>query len=173
MHWRWPGDILPHRSGLIVVLDGVISRRAERHDVPAIKELTHAAYAHWVDVIGRKPLPMTADYEAAVENHLIQLVCDDAQLIGMIEMCVEPDGLLIENIAVMPGHQGHGLGTTLLRHAEKQATQLGLTRLRLYTNQKFQSNIDFYARFGFEIERTERFMDGWTVYMGKSLKKDS
>ena len=40
-------------------------RRAQQTDVEAIRNLTRAAYAKWVPVIGREPKPMGADYESA------------------------------------------------------------------------------------------------------------
>jgi hypothetical protein len=40
-------------------------RRATPPDAPAVRDLTRAAYAKWVPVLGREPLPMTADYDAA------------------------------------------------------------------------------------------------------------
>ncbi len=116
---------------------------------------------------------MIADYEAALQNHIIELAIEASEMRGLIEMVEKPDCLLIENIAVSPSHQGQGLGSALLRHAEKWAEKLGLQTLRLYTNQKFESNIAFYERFGFWVESTEPFKEGWTVYMRKSLEKDN
>ena len=55
-------------------------RRAGPADAAAIAALTQAAYAKWVPVIGRKPLPMTADYHRAVVEHQIELVENSAQL---------------------------------------------------------------------------------------------
>jgi hypothetical protein len=40
-------------------------RRAAQADVVAIRDLTRAAYAKWVPVIGREPKPIGADYEWA------------------------------------------------------------------------------------------------------------
>ncbi len=150
----------------------LVFRPAEPPDVAQIRNLTRQAYAPWVDVIGREPLPMIADYDAALENHIIDLAVEAGELRGLIEMVEEPGCLLIENIAVSPHYQRRGLGAALLRHAEQSAEKLGLHTLRLYTNQKFQSNIDFYKRNGFSVESTEPFMGGWTVYMRKSLEKD-
>lgn len=144
-------------------------RPAEAGDVSDIQDLTRLAYAPWVGVIGREPLPMSADYAAAVRDHLIELAHREGNLCGLIEMVREPESLLIENLAVAPEQQGRGLGTILLRRADKCAAQLGLPMLRLYTNQAFQSNISFYERFGFAVERTEAFMGGRTVYMRKSV----
>jgi GNAT superfamily N-acetyltransferase len=57
---------------------------------------------------------MTADYDAAVRDHLVDLLELDGQLAALIEMRPEADHLLIINIAVLPTRQGHGYGRALL-----------------------------------------------------------
>jgi len=81
-------------------------RRAVPDDAASVRELTRAAYAKWVEVIGREPRPMTADYDAAVRDHLVDLLYDDGRLVGLIEMRPEADYLLIVNVAVAPTSQG-------------------------------------------------------------------
>ncbi|MEM1200146.1 MAG: GNAT family N-acetyltransferase, partial [Pseudomonadota bacterium] len=93
----------------------------------------------------------------------------DGELCALVQMVVEPDCLLIENLAVSPEHQGKRLGSTLVRHAESQARALGLSTVRLYTNRAFGSNVEFYERHGFRIEREEPFMGGLTIYMRKPV----
>ncbi|MCP5080385.1 MAG: GNAT family N-acetyltransferase [Alphaproteobacteria bacterium] len=149
--------------------DKYVIKRAGPDAASDIRALTRRAYAPWVEVVGREPLPMTADYETAVRDHLIDLAYCDGELCGLVEMVSQPESLLIQNLAVSPDHQGQGLGTLLLHHAEKQAAQLGQSILRLYTNRDFGSNVSFYERSGFKVERTELFMGGWTVYMCKSV----
>ena len=144
-------------------------RRAGPEDVEAIRDLTRRAYAPLVEMVGREPLPMVADYEVAVREHLIDLLHEGEALCALIEMVVEPECLLIENVAVSPEHQGKGLGSSLVRHAEAQALALGMLKVRLYTNQAFASNVALYQRLGYEVDSTEPFMGGWTVYMSKSL----
>jgi GNAT superfamily N-acetyltransferase len=61
---------------------------------------------------------MTADYERAVADHIIDLWEEGGQLLALIEMIPAQDHLLIENIAVRPDQQGKGLGGKLLHHAE-------------------------------------------------------
>ena len=48
-------------------------RRGGINDVRAIRELSRAAYAKWVPLIGREPWPMTADYGRAVAENIIYL----------------------------------------------------------------------------------------------------
>lgn len=145
-------------------------RRASAADAAAVRALARAAYAKWIPVVGREPLPMRADYERAVVEHLVDLMEEDGRLLALIETIVEPDHLLIENVAVDPAHQGRGLGEALLRHADDVARGLGLAEVRLYTNAAFASNVAFYARRGFEeTGRTQAPATGTTVHMRKRL----
>ena len=54
--------------------------QAGEEDAWAIRELTRAAYAKWVPVIGREPKPMMADYAEAVRSHRIDLLYADGEL---------------------------------------------------------------------------------------------
>ena len=144
-------------------------RRATLDDVPAVRDLTRAAYAKWVDVIGREPLPMAADFERVVREHLVDLLVDAGQLVGLVEMVAATDHLLIENVAVAPDQQGRGYGKLLMAHAESTAVALGVGTLRLYTNERFAENIRFYGRLGYGLDRTEPFNGGTVVHMKKSV----
>ena len=144
-------------------------RRALSSDAGRIRELTRSSYARWVPAIGREPLPMRADYDRAVRQHMIDLLFAGAELAGLIETVDRGDHLLIENVAVAPAFQGQGHGHALLGHAERLAASLGLRELRLYTNKQFTGNVDFYRRRGYAVDREEPFMGGFTVYMSKAL----
>ena len=145
-------------------------RRAVPADASAIRELTRAAYAKWVPVIGREPTPMTVDYDARVQNHLIDLLHVEDRLAALIEMVPETDHLLIENVAVLPIFQGRGHGRQLMVHAEMIAVSLGLSKMRLYTNTLFALNVQLYRRLGYQVDQEEPFKGGFTVYMSKPLR---
>jgi ribosomal protein S18 acetylase RimI-like enzyme len=145
-------------------------RRAGPSDADAVRSLTREAYAQWVPLIGREPMPMRADYAKAVREREIDLAYEDGELVALIEMIVHPDQLYIENIAVSPRHQRKGLGRLLLAHAERKARAAGLPRLGLLTNQAFESNVRLYQSVGFRIDRTEPFSGGGvTVHMSRDL----
>src|SRR5437667_10848416 len=93
-------------------------RRAVSTDAAAVRALTRSAYAKWVPLIGREPTPMTADYDRAVAEHIVDLWEEDGLLLALIEVIPAADHLLIENIAVRPDQQGKGLGDRLLLYAE-------------------------------------------------------
>lgn len=145
-------------------------RPARRDDADAIRDLVRAAYAKWVPLIGREPMPMRVDYAVALEEHDFDLLCDGDTLVGLIETEHKPDHLWIENVAVHPDRQGKGLGKKLLKWAEKRAEVAGTGEIRLLTNEAFEANIKLYKKVGYAIDRTEPFhLGGTTVYMSKKI----
>lgn len=145
-------------------------RQAEAADAGAIAALVRAAYARWVPVIGREPMPMRVDYAEALTRHRIDLIEASGVLVGLIETLQHPDHLWIENIAVDPGAQGRGHGRALLAHAETLARAAGCAELRLLTNAAFASNVALYQKCGYSIERSEPFhLGGTTLYLSKTL----
>lgn len=148
----------------------VILRRATAADAAVLRALTRAAYAKWVPLIGREPRPMAADYEAAVQIHRFDVVEEDGEVIALIETVDEGDQLLIENVAVDPDHQGLGHGRRLLALAEEVARELGRPRVRLYTNERFEVNIELYRRLGYVIDEEEELPGGSVaVHMSKAI----
>lgn len=148
-------------------LAGTMIRPARPDDAPAIAALVRRAYAKWVPVIGREPLPMRADYHAALRRHRFDLLLSGAALLGLIETALRPDHLWIENLAVAPEAQGCGHGRLLLGHAEGLAAMAGVGRLSLLTNGAFADNLRFYRGHGYVVDREEEFMGGTTVYLSK------
>lgn len=111
---------------------------------------------------------MTANYEQAVRDHVIDLLEEDGRPIALIEIIPKPSHLLIENIAVLPERHREGIGGVLLKQAETIARPLGVNELRLYTNAKFSTNLSFYARRGFsEFLREPHVAGGEIVHMRK------
>jgi GNAT superfamily N-acetyltransferase len=148
----------------------LLLRRAVAEDAAAVRAVTRAAYAKWVPLIGREPTPMSADYDRAVAEHIIELWEEDRELLALIEVIPTATHLLIENIAVRPDQQGKGIGGKLLLHAEGLARSMGLDEMQLYTNAAFKSNLSFYARRGYQEFRRGMVVEGSvTVYMAKKL----
>ncbi|CDX57770.1 GCN5-related N-acetyltransferase [Mesorhizobium plurifarium] len=144
-------------------------RAAEAADAVAIRDIVRAAYAKWVPVIGREPLPMRADYEKAVAEHPFDLAIAQDRIVGMLETMLADDHLWIENVCVAPDAQGRGIGRLLLQRAEHKAREAGRDELRLLTNGAFEANVSLYRRQGYTVDREEPFMNGTTVYMSKRI----
>jgi GNAT superfamily N-acetyltransferase len=149
----------------------LVFRRADPADAAIVAAITDAAYAKWVPVIGRKPTPMLADYDAAIRDHLVELAYLDDKPVGLIELIPAADHLLLENIAVDPATHGQGIGRRLMQRVEQHAVEMGLPMVRLYTNKAFATNLDFYLRLGYAIEREEPFKEGFTVYFARAVGK--
>jgi ribosomal protein S18 acetylase RimI-like enzyme len=160
-----------HRSPLTgTVRDGL--RRAASADAGLVRDLTRAAYAKWVPILGREPKPMTADYDVAVRDHVVDMLYLHGELAALIEMHPELDHLLIVNVAVSPNHQGKGLGRALLMHAEEFTLSLGLVEMRLYTSIHLTENVKLYERLGYKVDREEEASShlGVFVYMSKRIR---
>ena len=148
-------------------------RRATAADADAVRALVCDAYAPWVPVMKREPLPMTVDYSEAIDRHVIDLHHDDGVLAALIEMEPKPDHLLIVNVAVAPAFQGRGLGRQLLAHAERVAASFGLGEVRLYTNVLMAENVRLYLALGYQVDGEEPFMGGARVHMSKTVSQGS
>jgi ribosomal protein S18 acetylase RimI-like enzyme len=144
-------------------------RRARPEDAPVIAALVNRAYDKYVERIGRKPRPMTADYDAAVASHQMWVMEDGGAVVAALELIPEKDVLLLENIAVDPAYQGTGLGKLLLAFAEDEARRQGYSAIRLYTNAKMTENIAIYTRLGYRKtgRKTRRGFN--VVFMRKRL----
>ena len=144
-------------------------KQAKKEDAEAIRFLTREAYAKWVPLIGREPLPMSVDYDEAVAKHRFDLLLMGGELAALIETVPHDDHLLIENVAVSPCHQGKGLGRKLLDHAERLAVTAGHGEIKFYTNKLFAENLAIYDKLGYQVEREEELMGGVCVHMKKAI----
>ncbi len=142
-------------------------RPAKPSDLPAIHRLNAAAYARYSDRMDHPPAPVTHDYGPEVDAGQVWLAGEPA--IGIIVLIPAADGLLIENVAVLPSAQGSGIGRRLMEFAEEKAAALGLDRLTLYTNVVMTENLAIYARLGYR-ETARRSEHGFSrVFMEKRL----
>jgi N-acetylglutamate synthase-like GNAT family acetyltransferase len=148
---------------------GTSIRRATTADLTKIQRLITDAYTKYVERIGKLPAPMTADYAAALEHSRVWVLeCDNA-IVGALVTDDRTDHLLLETVAVAPGAQGKGYGRLLLERAERDAAELGLTEVRLYTNEAMTENLTFYPRHGYR-ETGRALQDGFRrVYFSKTL----
>lgn len=147
----------------------VTLRQATLADVDAISALTDAAYSKYIPLIGRKPLPMTADYSRMVIENTIWLLYVDDYLAGVLVLEYEPETMLIYSVAIQPEYQKQGLGLRLLAWAEGQALEAGYQTIRLYTNELFTYNINLYLSLGYQETSREPMLNSTLVHMSKKL----
>ena len=132
-------------------------RRAGPEDVDALRAIAAAAYQKYVLRIGQDPAPMTADYAQAVRDQQAWAAIQNGSIAGFAILIPRPGYLLLDNVAVLPAAQGHGIGARLLALAEDHARSLGLSEIRLYTNETMTENLAYYPRHGYtETHRAEQ-----------------
>ena len=145
-------------------------RRADAADVPALQRIASAAYSPYLSRMGgQRPGPLDADYAAAVETSETWVACADGSPVGFLVLVDEGGVLLLDNVAVLPSHHGHGVGRALLELAEDRATACGCTRIRLFTHVTMVENQVLYERIGY-TETHRSTDDGVTrVFYEKEL----
>jgi ribosomal protein S18 acetylase RimI-like enzyme len=143
---------------------------ARPDDADIIRELARQAYRRHVDVIGREPAPMTADYSRIATSGETVLAWRGDDLVGMLVTATAEDSLTIENVAVAADTQGSGLGSELLAQAERLAVAAGVAEIRLFTNEMMVDNVAFYRRRGY-AETHRAVVDGYRrVFFVKGIR---
>lgn len=143
------------------------ARLARLADLPAVREVVDAAYAKYLARMDRPPAPMVRNMRPRIEAGEVWVAGEPVT--ALVCLTATGDSLLVENVAVHPRAQGTGLGRKLMNFAEDEARRLGLSRLRLYTNEVMTENLSIYDHLGYrEIER--RSEGGYRrVFMEKIL----
>jgi GNAT superfamily N-acetyltransferase len=137
-----------------------------------MRQIAATAYAKYLPRMNRAPAPVDADYRRHIDQHECWVAELDGAIAGYLVLIVMPDHLLLDNVAVSPGHQHTGLGALLLGLADDRALALGRDEVRLYTNEVMTENLIYYARHGY-VETHREPTDGYRrVFFAKRLGAD-
>src|ERR1700742_2967613 len=147
----------------------VSPRLATEADLAPIEALVFSAYEKYVALIGRKPMPMLANYRVALAEHQLWVCEREGSLVAVLELIPGAGHLLIENVAVNPVFQRCGLGRTLVAFAEGEARRQGFSEVRLYTNELFAGNVALYSRLGYRETHREAFKGANVIHMAKAI----
>jgi len=144
-------------------------RTGKLSDASAMKSCVEAAYQHYIPRIGKPPGPMLNDYSEVIRQHQTFVAEQNGQVIGVVVLIQRDAGMLLDNIAVHPDHQGRGLGRRLVEFAESETRKQGYSHLDLYTHELMTENIQIYNRLGY-VETHRRLENGYRrIYMQKAL----
>ena len=144
--------------------DMIIRELAPTDSIADLTTLLHAAYAR----LGEMGFNYTAVDQAEdmtrkrIARGLCLVAVDSGALVGTIMFhplgqsagcpCYErPDVATIGQFGVLPGRQGTGTGTRLLREAERLAIACGAAELALDTSEGADHLIAWYEREGFRF----------------------
>ncbi|HEV7206542.1 MAG TPA: GNAT family N-acetyltransferase [Jatrophihabitans sp.] len=148
---------------------GATFRPARAGDAAAIARLVGDAYRHYVPRIGAEPGPMRDDYAEVVARGGVWVAELDDQLVGLLVLVTASDHVLVENVAVAPERQGHGLGRQLLDFAEERAREAGAGEIRLYTHERMTENLAIYAERGYRETHRDTMRGLHRVHLAKPL----
>jgi N-acetylglutamate synthase-like GNAT family acetyltransferase len=145
-------------------------RSANASDAVKIAACVDSAYRHYIERIGMPPRPMLDDYTTVIRERQVTIAEMDADIVGVLVLCVTEEGFLLDNVAVKPLHQGTGIGRALLEYAEAEAQRQGFRSIFLYTHERMTENQFLYAKIGY-VEYDRRVDKGFSrVYMRKQLR---
>ena len=144
-------------------------RRAQPSDAVAMKGCVESAYQHYISRMGKSPGPMLDDYAIVTQRHTAFVAQEEDNVVGVLVLVRTVSAMLLDNVAVHPGHQGKGLGRRLMDLAESEARDLGYGYLDLYTHECMNENIEMYKALGY-VETERRTEHGYNrVFMQKQL----
>lgn len=144
-------------------------RPAAETDEEFLRLLHERAYTKYVERIGGKPEPMTADWPSILKDDAVWLAEADGNPVGALVLQARTDHVLVWSVAVEPRLQRRGIGRQLMRFAELEALRRGVGEIRLYTNRAFSENIRLYREIGYAVTHTETRGSRALVHMRKYL----
>jgi len=81
----------------------------------------------------------------------------DGQIVGTCELLIMDNlakrgrkSAIVEDVAVSPKHQGHGIGRAMIQHAMCEAKNAGCYKVVLSSNLQRPDSYAFYEAIGFE-----------------------
>ncbi|MFM9923827.1 GNAT family N-acetyltransferase [Variovorax sp. H27-G14] len=145
-------------------------RRATATDTADVATCAANAFRIYIARLGVAPRPMTRDYGQAIAHTQVWVATQQKETVAALLLDVTDEGFLIDVIAVLPQHQGTGVGRALLELAEREAARQGHASIYLYTNEKMTENLALYQRIGY-VEYKRETLEGRTrVYLRKPLQ---
>lgn len=108
---------------------------------------------------------VTGSLAEDIRDHTVLVAVRDREIAGGVVLELSGETAMLANLAVDPGHAGHGLGRRLITAAEERARQAGASALRLTTHRDMTSALALYKRLGW----TETGRGGLRVHLSKTL----
>jgi ribosomal protein S18 acetylase RimI-like enzyme len=105
---------------------------------------------------------LVIDKKVSVKDDLFFVAMESDQVIGTIMAGYDGHRGWIYSMAVIPEKRRMKVGSTLLKHAEKELKKLGCVKINLQIFKDNESVKDFYLKNGYSVE--ER------ISMGKEIK---
>jgi ribosomal protein S18 acetylase RimI-like enzyme len=144
-------------------------RKARPDEADQIKAISVAAYTMYIDRIGKPPAPMLDDFSELIKRYPVFVAIQDNAIAGILVLMTNPNGILMDNVAIHPDKQDQGLGRALINFAENYARDQGYSHLELYTNELMHENIRLYQSLNYTETRRVLEKGYHRIYMHKRL----
>lgn len=137
-----PASVSQRRTAELDTQANIRTRPASEQDIPDILALLKA------NSIAFGFIPIAA-IQGSIQRAEVVVAANHRGVLGMIRYHHRRDKVTtLHEIAVAPGHQGQGIGRSLLERLEEEARGRGQTHVRLKCPVDLPAN-GFYARLGF------------------------
>lgn len=164
-----PTDLMLLWGGMPLNSEDFQIRKATLDDFANVQRCAQAAYAKYVERIGKAPAPMNADFAAQIEQGIVQVASFGLQFVGYVVFYPEGDHVHLESVAVLPEQTGKGIGKALLGYVERTARLNGLKAVELYTNEAMVENLAMYEKMGYREFQRKQHAGFKRVFFRKSL----
>lgn len=115
------------------------------------------------EAVHNKPA-LVIDKKVAVDDSLFFVALSAQEVVGTVMAGYDGHRGWIYSVAVSPAHRRRGIGSQLVRTAERALTTKGCVKVNLQIMEGNESVAAFYAALGFSIEKR--------VSMGKRLHEN-
>ncbi|KTC20211.1 acetyltransferase [Pseudomonas marginalis ICMP 9505] len=131
---------------------------SSRHPIGPYRDRQHRAQvvALWQEAFGYDTahnLPSLAiDKKLAVNDGLFFVATDKTTVIGTVLAGYDGHRGWLYSVAVHADYRRHGLGASLVRHAEQALTALGCMKINLQITGGNDAVVGFYEALGYAVE---------------------
>jgi hypothetical protein len=137
------------RCNIAVAVVDVQVRRAGPSDVTTIERIVHEAFGKYVARNGRQPAPMGADNHAAVALSRVWVIEADGEIAGSWSTRCTTTIYCSTPSQSPPARRGTVIVRCCSPVPRTTPRELGLSEVRLLTNQAMTENQTFYPRHGY------------------------
>ncbi len=149
-------DKLQLMDKLQPAIQNINIRAASIADIPALCTIDAACFsAYGIDMPSRLYLLLNDP------AHAIFIINQDATPIGKAYINWQPKGARLSDIAIIPSHQGHGLGSMLIDHCIHHILTTNGSDIVLDVETSNKQALGLYTRLGFSISNA---IDYWRIH---------
>ena len=132
--------------------DGLKLRKAHPDDNEFTYQVKRAAFKDYVErVWDWDEDSQRVLHDRRFAEHDYRVISLDGRDVGIISVAVKPDCLFVNQLHVLPEHQGQGIGRTCMLMVVDEGSNLGLP-VRLQVLKVNPRALAFYERLGFAIK---------------------